>query len=200
MKKFLLILFVLTSFNAYAQEKKWEHNVSAGIGAFFSKAGKESRNGVAFKLGYGLNYYFSEHWSVMSGVSYREVIEKAFESTNDGVNDDHFTFIDVPIIAQYHIGNGNGSWTFGLGPVFSFCVGNTSYYINADPSDPRNKLDKCKSFSLALQPSVAYQFAKHWKVGLEGHLNLTDMKNKDDIYLNGRRHIHHVAATIGFVF
>lgn len=198
MKKILLILCVLVSLSTQAQ--KLEHNFYAGVGYYFFSEGDKNEKGLTFKLGYGLNYYFSEQWSVMPGVGYREVIENAFKAEKDGGNDDHFTFIDVPVIAQYHIGNGKDSWTLGLGPVFSFCVGNTSYNINADPKDPRNGVDKCKSFSLALQPSIAYQFAKHWKVGIEGHINLTDMKNKDDIYLDGSRHTHHVAAVVGFNF
>lgn len=140
MKKILLSLFVLMSLGTQAQ--KLEHNLYAGFGMFF-QSGKELNNGATFKVGYGLNCYFSEQWSVMPGVAYREANENMFKSAKDGASDDHFKFIDVPVVAQYHIGNGKGSWTLGLGPVFSFCVESSKYHFDADPNSPFNGVRKC---------------------------------------------------------
>lgn len=199
MKKILLILCVLVSLSAKAQ--KLEHNIQVGAGKFYESVDGESYNGVVLKVGYGLNYYFSDQFSVMPGVAYREVDEGIFRASLDGGNYEHFKFIDVPVIAQYHVGSGKNSWTFGLGPVFSFCVGNDTYYINADPKDPRNGLEKAKSFSFGLQPSIGYQFANHWKVGLEANFNLNDMQKKyENLGIKGSRHIHHFAATVSFLF
>ena len=198
MKKILAILFVLVTLSAQAQTL--EHNVYVGGGLFTHSEGNDSEKGLMLKLGYGLNVYFSEDWSVMPGVAYREVSENTFKSSKDGANDKHFKFIDVPVIAQYHIGNGKDSWTVGLGPVFSFCVGNDTYSINSDPKNPKNGIELCKPFSISLQPSVAYQFAKHWRVGAEYQFSLTDMKHKDDIYLDGSRHVSHIGLFVNFNF
>jgi hypothetical protein len=35
----------------------------------------ENETGVSMKLGYGLNYYFSEHWSMMPGIDIRRDTE-----------------------------------------------------------------------------------------------------------------------------
>lgn len=203
MKKILLILFVLVSFNSYAQEKKRiEHNFQASVGKCDILVDGQSESGLMIKLGYGLNYYFSEQWSVMPSVAYREVNEKGLKTCLDGSDYDHFNFIDIPIIVQYYLGGDKGSWlTFGFGPVFSFCVGNDTYYINADPNDPRNGLKKAKSFSFGLQPSITCPVGKHWKFGVEAYLNLTDMQKKyENIGIKGSRHIHHLAATASFLF
>ena len=138
----------------------------------------------------------------MPGVAYREVNERGLKTCLDGSDYDHFNFIDIPIIVHYYLGGDKGSWlTFGLGPVFSFCIGNDTYYINADPKDPRNGLEKAKSFSFGLQPSITCPVGKHWKFGVEAYLNLTDMQKKyKNLGINGSRHIHHFAATVGFIF
>lgn len=203
MKKILLILFVLVSFNSYAQEKKRiEHNFQASVGKCDILVDGQSESGLMIKLGYGLNYYFSEQWSVMPSVAYREANEKGLKTCLDGSDYDHFNFIDIPIIVQYYLGGDKGSWlTFGFGPVFSFCVGNDTYYINADPNDPHNGLKKAKSFSFGLQPSITCPVGKHWKFGVEAYLNLTDMQKKyENIGIKGSRHIHHLAATASFLF
>ena len=80
----------------------------------------ESETGVSMKLGYGLNYYFSEHWSLMPGIDIRQDAENFFSSAKAGADSDDFVFLDIPILAQYHLDR----WAFGLGPVFSFCVSN----------------------------------------------------------------------------
>lgn len=44
----------------------------------------------------------------MAGVALRNVTESPF-SSKDGSDDDKFTFLDIPIVAQYHMaGQGNG--------------------------------------------------------------------------------------------
>ena len=88
MKKILLILCVLVSHSAQAQ--KLEHNIQVGAGKFYESVDGESYNGVVLKLGYGLNYYFSEQWSVMPGVAYREVNERGLKTCLDGSDYDHF--------------------------------------------------------------------------------------------------------------
>lgn len=202
MKKILLILCVLVSLCTQAQKNRVEHNLQASVGACDVLVDGQSESGLMIKLGYGLNYYFSKQWSVMPGVAYREVNERGLKTCLDGSDYDHFNFIDIPIIVHYYLGGDKGSWlTFGLGPVFSFCVGNDTYYINADPKDPRNGLEKAKSFSFGLQPSITCPVGKHWKFGVEAYLNLTDMQKKyENLGIKGSRHIHHFAATVGFIF
>ncbi|MBQ2497244.1 MAG: PorT family protein, partial [Prevotella sp.] len=125
MKKILLVLCVLVSLSTQAQKNRVEHNLQASVGTCDVLVDGQSESGLMIKLGYGLNYYFSEQFSVMPGVAYREVNERGLKTCLDGSDYDHFNFIDIPIIIHYYLGGDKGSWlTFGLGPVFSFCVGN----------------------------------------------------------------------------
>ena len=196
MRKFLLAALLLCGLTVGAQERKWEHRFYAGGGLMKERADGYGSSGLALKAGYGLRRNLSEQWSLMAGVAVREVTENAFSSTLDGADDDHFTFLDVPLVAQYHVGRGRGSWALGLGPVFSFCVGNETYYIDADPKSPLSKLDKCKPFALGLQPSATYQLSRRLELGVEATVGLTNMKRTHGL-TTGSKHIHDVVLTVG---
>ena len=190
---------LVVSLGVHAQVKKWEHNVYVGAGLMIDDHGYRTKKGLAFNAGYGLNYYFNEQWSLMPGVAVRQVSENGFADSADGADDDVFTFLDVPVVAQYHVGTGKGAWTLGLGPVFSFCVGNDTYYMDAAPGAKLNDLDKCKTFSFGLQPSVSYRLGKHFGIGLDGYISLSNMKNNHGL-LSGSKHIHCIVAKAVVMF
>ena len=198
MKKLLLTVLFLTSLIAGAQERKWEHRIYVGAGLMNECAEGYSGSGLALKAGYGLRYFCAEQWSLTAGVTLRDVTENAFKNTLEGADDDHFTFLDVPAIAQYHVGRGKGSWSLGLGPVFSFCIANEHYYVDADPDSPLNQLDKCKKFAFGLQPSITYQLSRRWEIGIEANIGLTNIENTHNLTI-GSKHLHDVTATIGIV-
>ena len=149
------------------------------------------------KLGYGLNYYFSEHWSLMPGIDIRRDAENFFSSAKDGADSDDFVFLDVPVLAQYHVDR----WTFGLGPVFSFCVSNDTYYVDHDPNSELNGKNKIKDFYLGLQPSVKYRIGKHFLVGIDGQIGLHDVRKSYGFETQTtNKYLHNIVATIGVVF
>ena len=195
----ILILMLLTTLNIQAQNKKWEHNIYVGAGLMMKSEDSHSHQGLSLKAGYGLGYFFNGQWSVMPGLAVRNVEENPFAEAADGADEDGFTILDVPIVARYNVGNGTGSFTFGLGPVLSFCIDNETYYIDADPSSPLNKLNKCKTFSVGLQPSISYQMLKHLSIGLDGYYCLTNIKDTHGL-TGGSKHIHDVTAKIIFLF
>lgn len=107
-RTFLIIRNVADILAANAQAKKWEHNIYLSGGLLIDKTNSGSDTGLSARIGYGLNRYFSEKFSVMAGVALRNVTESPF-SSKDGSDDDKFTFLDIPIVAQYHMaGQGNG--------------------------------------------------------------------------------------------
>ena len=103
--------------------------------------------------------------------------------------DDAFWFVDIPLLGRYHTGVGKRNWTFGVGPALSFCVRNETFYVDADPHSPLNHLDKCKAFTLGLQPTASYQFARHFNVGLDCFICLTDQKLHHGM-ASGSKYIH----------
>ena len=76
---------------------------------------------------------------------------------------------------------------------------NDTYYIDADPQSPLNHLDKSKRFALGLQPAVTYRLSRHWELGVEANIGLTNIKDGHGL-TSGSKHVHHVMATIGVVF
>ena len=197
MRKIVIALLLMAAVNGYSQDRKWEHNIYVAGGLLIDREWGESETGVSMKLGYGLNYYFSEHWSLMPGIDIRRDAENFFSSAKDGADSDDFVFLDIPVLAQYHVDR----WTFGLGPVFSFCVSNDTYYVDHDPNSELNGKNKIKNFYLGLQPSVKYWIGKHFLVGIDGQIGLQDVRKSYGIEANTtNKYLHNIVATIGVVF
>ena len=198
MKKIIIsALLLMAAVTGYSQDRKWEHNIYVAGGLLIDREWGESETGVSMKLGYGLNYYFSEHWSLMPGIDIRRDAENFFSSAKDGADSDDFVFLDVPVLAQYHVDR----WTFGLGPVFSFCVSNDTYYVDHDPNSELNGKNKIKDFYLGLQPSVKYRIAKHFLVGIDGQIGLHDVRKSYGFETQTtNKYLHNIVATIGVVF
>lgn len=197
MRIIVFALLLMAAVNGYSQNQKWEHNIYVAGGLLIDREWGESETGVSMKLGYGLNYYFSEHWSLMPGIDIRRDAENFFSSAKDGADSDDFVFLDVPVLAQYHVDR----WTFGLGPVFSFCVSNDTYYVDHDPNSELNGKNKIKDFYLGLQPSVKYRIGKHFLVGIDGQIGLHDVRKSYGVEAHTtNKYLHNIVATIGVVF
>jgi len=198
MKKIIIsALLLMAAVSGFSQDRKWEHNIYVAGGLLIDREWGESETGVSMKLGYGLNYYFSEHWSLMPGIDIRQDAENFFSSAKDGADSDDFVFLDVPVLAQYHVDR----WTFGLGPVFSFCVSNDTYYVDHDPTSKLNGKDKIKKFYLGLQPSIKYQIGRHFRIGIDGQIGLHDVRKSYGFETQTtNKYLHNIVATIGVVF
>jgi len=198
MKKIIIsALLLMAAVSGFSQDRKWEHNIYVAGGLLIDREWGESETGVSMKLGYGLNYYFSEHWSMMPGIDIRRDAENFLSSDKDGADSDDFVFLDVPVLAQYHVDR----WTFGLGPVFSFCVSNDTYYVDHDPTSKLNGKNKIKDFYLGLQPSVKYRIGKHFLVGIDGQIGLHDVRKSYGFETQTtNKYLHNIVATIGVVF
>ena len=197
MRIIVFALLLMAAVNGYSQDRKWEHNIYVAGGLLIDREWGESETGVSMKLGYGLNYYFSEHWSMMPGIDIRQDAENFFSSAKDGADSDDFVFLDIPILAQYHVDR----WAFGLGPVFSFCVSNDTYYVDHDPNSELNGKNKIKKFYLGLQPSIKYQIGRHFRVGIDGQIGLHDVRKSYGFETQTtNKYLHNIVATIGVVF
>ena len=175
MRIIVFALLLMAAVNGYSQDRKWEHNIYVAGGLLIDREWGESETGVSMKLGYGLNYYFSEHWSMMPGIDIRR---------------------DTEHIAQYHLGR----WAFGLGPVFSFCISNDQYHYDY-PTSKLNGKDKIKKFYLGLQPSIKYQIGRHFCVGIDGQIGLHDVRKSYGFETQTtNKYLHNIVATIGVVF
>lgn len=197
MRIIVFALLLMAAVSGFSQDRKWEHNIYVAGGLLIDREWGESETGVSMKLGYGLNYYFSEHWSLMPGIDIRQDAENFFSSAKDGADSDDFVFLDIPVLAQYHVDR----WTFGLGPVFSFCVSNDTYYVDHDPNSELNGKNKIKDFYLGLQPSIKYQIGRHFRIGIDGQIGLHDVRKSYGFETQTtNKYLHNIVATIGVVF
>ncbi len=108
-----------------AQNKRWEHNLYEGVG-MAKKFDSHDNQTVAFHVGYGINYYLSSKWSVMPGVAVRA---KALGHNSGYTGSCASTYIDIPLLAQYHFGGEKRQGiVLELGPVVSFLAHSERYY------------------------------------------------------------------------
>ncbi|MBO7439438.1 MAG: outer membrane beta-barrel protein [Bacteroidales bacterium] len=220
MRKILILLTALLmcgAVNVSAQEdaqatskfKRFENNFYIGAGAFldhYNEPHNQSKyfrtdNGLSVKLGYGLNYYFTEKFSLMAGVAYRNEETNVFRDL-DGADDDSFTFVDVPVTFQVHLNDPqttNNKWMIGLGLVYSQCQSKCDYYIDADPNDPLDGKTKIKDNYVSLMPCAAYEI-KHFRFGVEAYIGLNDVNRKYEGLVNGERRLSNICGVVAFKF
>jgi hypothetical protein len=193
-----MVMLLLASAGMKAQEKKWEHQMFVSTGILLNRENGSCETGLSTQLGYGLNHFLSEKFSLMPGAVLRYASENGFKSSQDGADDDNFVFADIPLMALYHVSGHANGWMLGIGPVFSFALDKDNYYNDANPSDPLNGKSKIKTFGLGLQPSVTYKLGR-FRLGVEGHINLTNMQEKYD-RVSSSKQLHHVVASLYYRF
>ena len=146
----LLVLLCLPA-SARAQSKRWEHNIYQGMG-WVNKFVKEDEQNIALHVGYGINYHIDSRWSLMPGVGLRL---KGFGHDNENAGNCSSTYIDFPILVQYHFG---GEKRQGIvlecGPVLSFRAHGEKYHGGADwwLPHPFNGKQEYRKFDLGVRP------------------------------------------------
>ena len=89
----------------------------------------------------------------------------------------------------------------GLGPQFSYMVSPDTYYIDADPNDPRDGKEKFKRWDIGLQPSIVFQSGRHWQWGFEASVGLRNMLRQYPEYsVSGSVHLHNIMFICGWRF
>ncbi len=174
-KRTILLAVLLTAIATSAQNKRWENNFYLSTGFTNSYYGEDG-DVAAWHMGYGLNYYINDRWSVMPGIAWR--VKYGLGYIDDGSPSSECQWIDVPLLAQYHLGLKGQSrygFVFEAGPVLSFLASNDYYYNDANPTDPVNGAPEYKHFDLGLEPAVYFEL-KHWRWGLKYHVGLLDTK------------------------
>ena len=198
MNRYLLsILLFMTAVCACAQEKKWGHNIYVAGGLLIDREWGKNETGTSMKLGYGLNYNFSEQWSIMSGLAIRRDAEHFFSSELYGEDSDDFQFLDIPVLMQFNV----NKWAFGLGPVFSFCIVNDEYHLDRvdSPYTELNGNNKIKTFYFSLQPCVRYNISRHFWLGVEGNIGLMNVNKTYDLPIPfSKKYLHNAMVVVGF--
>lgn len=191
MKRIVLALFIgIVTVSVNAQTKRWENNIYVDFGGVTKIADEDP---YAFHIGYGLNYYFNDHWSLMPGIAFRAKFEPGDADGDEGAYD--CSFIDLPIVGQYHLNlyKHNG-FVFEAGPVFSFLVSNNQYYVGY-----LSDKDIYRNFDIGMQASIYLQLGRHWRLGMKGHLGFLDIAKKYPA-LSESYHCNELTASLDFHF
>ena len=239
MKRYLCAaaIFLLSLASIRAQEvKKVESNLMFNSGTFFETGsyGGNFNWGVLFsstnsfrplyllygghvtRLSYGLDIRMSDHWSLMPGVGARVQTASLLGMFGVGGDFDIMAAADAFCVLRYHIPIGEDQIIIGLGPDVSYLSKDT-YYIDADPADPRNGKRKFYRFDYGIQPSVTFRTGKHWQWGLEANIGLRNMRipyelsyipsgpyaylqEPTQISVKGSTYLHTISLTCGFNF
>ena len=239
MKRFLcaVAIFLLSFAAIQAQNiKKVESNLMFNSGTFFETGSNASNinvvkaifssttfrpqyllyGGYVFRLSYGLDVRMNDRWSLMPGVGARVQTASLLGMFGIGGDIDAMAAADVFCVLRYHIPVGEDQIIIGLGPDVSFLSKDT-YYIDADPADPRNGKQKFYRFDYGIQPSVTFRTGKHWQWGLEANIGLRNMripyelsytpsginaylKDPAQISVKGSTYLHTISLTCGFNF
>lgn len=227
---FLLVLSGASAQNG-ASSKRVESNLMFNSGTFYEVGSCNSNinwnsfshNGFSpihlllpghvFRISYGLDFRMNDRWSLMPGVGLRAQTASLIGMFAIGGDVDVMAAADVFCALRYHLQAGNCRIIFGLGPDVSYLTKST-YYIDADPSDPRNREQKFYRFDYGLQPSVTFRMGKHWQWGLEANFGLRNMRIPYEftyspfgdtdaiahVSVKGSTYLHTVALTCGFNF
>ena len=155
----------------------------------------------------------NDRWSLMPGAGLRLQTVSLLGLFAIGADIDVMAAADAFCVLRCHIPVGEDQIIIGLGPDVSF-FSKDGYYIDADPTDPRNGKQKFHRFDYGIQPSITFRTGKHWQWGLEANFGLRNMRipyefsytpywpdaEQTHIKVEGTTHFHTVSLTCGFFF
>lgn len=208
MKRFsVIVLSLLLVSPVWAQEpisrRLLENNLMIAAG-LFGETGNRAQDvfpGAVLRLSYGLDVRVGESWSVMPGAGIRAQLAKVNRIGAVGGDPDGMSMADVFCQVRYHYVFEGTRIAVGLGPQCSFMVLPDTYYIDADPGDPRNGKEKFKKWDIGLQPSLVFQRGKHFQWGFEASVGLRNMLHQYPEYnTSGNVHLHYLTFICGWRF
>lgn len=189
MKKYFIIALLLTLMTSgMAQDRKWEHSVSAGLGQALEDF-RDLGSVYSLKAGYGLNRQLAQQWSIQTGLAIRTTASYGYL----------YSYLDLPVALQYRSIDIDGTWLLGLGPVVSYCINNDEYDAISTLDEHLEGEKMYKDFVLGLQPSIAYRPGRHWQIGAEANINLTNIGRPLGQASNNYR-VYSILITASYVF
>lgn len=160
----VLGMFALAGFS----QVKWD----ARVGMNFSNMTKDSEAKAlpGFNLGVGMDYGFSENWSLQSGLM---ISSKGWKYKEEGEKMTYRPiYLDIPILAAYKFNiSDNTKFVINAGPYLAFGLGGKAKYGDADYKlfkEEEGQDAKMKRFDLGLQYGIGLEIGDHYLVNLTG--------------------------------
>lgn len=177
MKKLLFVAAALLFgfSDVMAQSDSGDFTLSPHLGINFTTY---SSSDVSYDLltsvagGVGAEYYFSDRWSLRTGLLY-----DAMGAVDDLDNVDKLNYLTVPINANWHFGK-NRNWYLNFGPSVSILLSANSELSNGQELDIK---DFISSVDVGFIAGIGYKFNINEKVqlfieyqGYNGFINVDD--------------------------
>lgn len=166
MKKFLMTavlgMFALAGFS----QVKWD----AKVGMNFSNMTKaeDTKALPGFNLGVGMDYGFSENWSLQSGLM---ISSKGYKIKD--YSKDRPIYLDIPILAAYKFNiSDNTKFVINAGPYLAFGLGGKCKFDEGGDYKLFKGEDGADAeysrFDLGLQYGIGLEIGEHYLVNLSG--------------------------------
>lgn len=157
MKKFLMTavlgMFALAGFS----QVKWD----AKVGMNFSNVTKydDAKALPGFQLGVGMDYGFSESWSLQSGLL---ISSKGYKIEDVKVRP---IYLDIPILAAYKFNiSDNTKFVINAGPYLAFGLGGKAKDDNFDLKLFKSDEGDWKRFDLGIQYGIGLELSDRYLI------------------------------------
>lgn len=203
---FITVISVLAiAAGSMAQDriKRFENIFMVGGGLFLESGTYDSGNnpGLSQRLSYGLDIKFDENWSIMPGIGATGMLGDIRHLGWVGGDVDDYSCVDAFCDVRFHTESDRSKIVLGLGPCFYYSKNKDTYYIDADPTDPRNSDHKFRNHGFGLRPSLIFEHGKHFKWGVEGNIGLSNMRIPHPEHsITGTTRFNNIMVVVGFGF
>lgn len=204
MKRILIAFFaILCSASLHAQSEKKVTpvlEIGAGLSVKTNSGYGESVNGLATEFTLGLEIRLDDKWSVMPQIGHNLMLNdlKTLFADYIGSDPDYFSFYNAAVLGRYKLEDGVA---IGFGPAVYITEDRDTYYIDANPSDPRNGRAKIKPWDFGLRATLTKDCGKHWRIGALANVGLRNMLCQyPDAGVTGSTHLYSLCFTVGFRF
>ena len=166
MKKFLMTavlgMFALAGFS----QVKWDARVGMNFSNMTKAEGTKALPG--FNLGVGMDYGFSENWSLQSGLM---ISSKGYKIKD--YSKDRPIYLDIPILAAYKFNiSDNTKFVINAGPYFAFGLGGKCKFDEGGDYKLFKGEDgedaEYSRFDLGIQYGIGLEIGDHYLVNLTG--------------------------------
>lgn len=166
MKKFLMTavlgMFALAGFS----QVKWDARVGMNFSNMTKAEGTKALPG--FNLGVGMDYGFSENWSLQSGLM---ISSKGYKIKD--YSKDRPIYLDIPILAAYKFNiSDNTKFVINAGPYLAFGLGGKCKFDEGGDYKLFKGEDgedaEYSRFDLGIQYGIGLELSEHYLINLTG--------------------------------
>lgn len=200
MKKYLLTVLLGVFAIAGFSQVKWD----ARFGMNFSNQTKldDTKALPGFTMGVGMDYGFTENWSLQSGLM---ITSKGFKVKEMG---EKLTvrpiYLDIPILAAYKFAiSDNAKFVVNVGPYMAIGLGGKAKEHWDGGEDEKVFDDKgmdCKRFDLGIQYGIGLELGEHYLVNFTGQNGFITLYDFPDGYDGDKPKNMSFAIGVGYRF